>query len=341
MKRKEERFSIFVTRLRKFITERHRLLAAFLFLAAIPIFFITALVRDFESKQSQWLLGCLPAARVNYVLTFTSIDANNETANGTLRFDKGLKIWEDREIKISYGKLIYADLTDFFVFFTKDTNSIFSLQMLSARLESSYTRSKPRSRNVSIKMFGNPEIYPFDNYLIVGAVGCPAYLDTGEKKIDIADLQDGESLSISNFIPGMFMRKASKGELSKAISTPWGKAQVVTEEEAKELNNCKNRFALIIERPIFLRFLTIILGLIALGSAVYIGGAARFDAIPLQIAGYVFALWGIRNIIMSEVKSFPSLIDYVMLFMYLIIFTGMIFRIIAGRRKGGRKLKKG
>jgi hypothetical protein len=111
------------------------------------------------------------------------------------------------------------------------------------------------------------------------------------------------------------------------------KNQLVTEKEMEELNNYKDRFALIIERPIFLRFLTIILGIIAVGSAVYIGWLANFNAIPLQIAGYVVALWGIRNNLLGGIKSFPLYIDYAMLFMYLIIFAGIIFRKIMGKGK--------
>jgi hypothetical protein len=180
-------------------------------------------------------------------------------------------------------------------------------------------------------MIGNFEIYPFDKYLIVGAVTCPTYLDNKGKRINIADLKNAEGLSVRNFIPGMFMRNPTQKELLQVKSAVTGKIQVVTDEESKALNNYRNRFALIIERPIFLQFLTIILGVIALGSALYIGWIARFDAIPMQIAGYVVALWGIRNLL-GESGSFPLLLDYAMLSMYLIIFSGIIFRKIAGNR---------
>lgn len=98
------------------------------------------------------------------------------------------------------------------------------------------------------------------------------------------------------------------------------------------MNNWNNRFALIIARPLFLKFLSVVLGLMALWSAIYIGWIARFDAIPLQIAGYVVALWGIRNNLLGDIKSFPSPIDYTMLSMYLIIFLGMICRKIANKK---------
>jgi len=329
------RFSGFTNSLGRFIKTRHRLLAAFLFLLIIAVVFITAIKKDFELRESQHFLGGIPGGRLNnYILTFTSIDGNNQTANGSLSFKAGLPIWEGKEARILYGELAYADLTYTYVIFPKEhTDLMAGLITISSKQKSSFTESKPKSKDVSIKMFGNREIYPFDKYLIVGAVRCPAYIDNGEKQTDITDLKDEESLSINNFMPGVFMRKPRQGELSQAKSAFVGKAQVVTEKEVKELNNYKNKFALIIERPIFLQLLTIILGIMALGSAVYIGWVARFDAIPLQIAGYVVALWGIRNNLLVEVKSFPSYIDYGMLFMYLVIFSGIIFRKIAGKAK--------
>jgi hypothetical protein len=308
---------------------------AFLILVFISVIFIATIRRDFESKESQLFLGSiLPKARLGYILTFTSIDKKNQTAKGTLSLETGPLEPEDYDNKLRYGELAYADLTYVYTGFSKETADLMAtanILMMSAKQKSSFTGSKPSSKDVSISMFGNPDIYPFDKYLIVGAVSCPAYLDDRKKLTYITNLKNEQSLCIHNFMPGLFMRKPTQKELSEAKSMVLGKSQVVTEKGADELNNHKNLFALIIERPIFLRFLTIVLGMIAVGSAVYIGWLARFDAIPFQIAGYVVALWGIRNNLLGEIRSLPLYIDYAMLLMYVIIFAGIICRKIVGK----------
>jgi hypothetical protein len=327
----------FNTRLRKVIKARCRLLVAFLLLLIVIIVLGIAIGKDFTSKIKQRYLAGIAAGKLNnYILSFNSIDWNNETINGTLVFQGGLPIWEEKEVKILYGELVCQDLTHPYVMFNKkyfDSVKDLFIMKISLQKKSSFTESKPKSKDVNIQMVGNREMFPFDRYLIVGAVRCPAYFNNGEKQTNINDLKDEENLAIKNLIPGVFMRQPKPRELTQAKSTfMMVKDQVVTKTEINELNNWKNTFALIIERPLLLKFLTVVLGFMALWSAIYIGWIARFDAIPLQIAGYVVALWGIRNNLLGDIKSFPSPIDYTMLFMYLIIFLGMICRKIANKK---------
>jgi hypothetical protein len=211
-------FTSSITRLNKFIKASYRFLAAFLLLVFIVAVFIVAIKKDFESKGSQQFLGGIPKARLSYILTFTSIDEKKQIVKGSLSLGTAPLKFEDYYTKMIYGELAYADLTYFYTFLngTADLMATTAILLMSAEQKSNFTKSKPSSKDVSISMFGNPDIYPFDKYLIVGAVSCPAYLDNGEKRTYITNLKNEQSLCIHNFIPGLFIRKPTQKELSEA-----------------------------------------------------------------------------------------------------------------------------
>ena len=91
----------FATGVWKFTKARCRLLLACLLLLIIVVIFAAAISKDFNSKENQRFLAGIAAGRLmNYILTFNSMDWNNETINGTLSFKVGLPIWEEKEVKI-------------------------------------------------------------------------------------------------------------------------------------------------------------------------------------------------------------------------------------------------
>lgn len=105
------------------------------------------------------------------------------------------------------------------------------------------------------------------------------------------------------------------------------------EKEREELNNGRNGFALVMERPWYLKIMTLTLIIIAFLSALYLGFKAPFEQIAIQVIGYVVALWGIRTLLFGEVRIFPSYLDYCLLSMYVLLFLGIMFRIVGGTRK--------
>jgi hypothetical protein len=103
-----------------------------------------------------------------------------------------------------------------------------------------------------------------------------------------------------------------------------------------ENNNYQDRFAIIIERPRSFILLTLILGLIAFLSALYIGFITPFETIPVHIMGFIIGLWGIRDILLGGTRISPSYFEYVILVMIVILFSGIIFRAIWGKREKGK-----
>jgi hypothetical protein len=179
---------------------------------------------------------------------------------------------------------------------------------------------------MSLRAFGNPEIYPFDKYFVMCAVKCPAYFIEGGTKKYLENTERGESLSIINSMNGLFIRTPTKSELNQIKATSLVESTLRPPDD--EINNFKDVFALVTERPYFLRFMTVVLGAIVFAAACYIGFALPLKNIPVSILGFVAAVWGIRSILLSDTKIFLSYLDYIGLFMYLLLFGGIAFRAI-------------
>jgi hypothetical protein len=225
-----------------------------------------------------------------------------------------------------YGPLSYEDLSLRYAFGT--IFNIFPFKKYTP--EKSFLKSHPSPIEISIEALGNPEIYPFDKYFIMCAVKCPAYFIEGRTRKYMEDQERGESLIIINSMNGLFIRTPTQKELNQ-IKVNWAGA---FRPDDDKINKFKDMFALIIERPYYLRFMTIVLGAIVFAAACYIGFALPLRNIPVSILGFVVGVWGIRSILLSDTKIFLSYFDYVGLFMYLLLFGGIIFRAIWKGRMG-------
>jgi len=181
-----------------------------------------------------------------------------------------------------------------------------------------------------MKALGNPEIYPFDKYFIMCAVKCPAYFMEERTRKYMEDQERGESPSIINSMNGLFIRTPTQEELNQIKVSGFGTFRPADDK----INKFKDMFALIIERPYYLRFMTIVLGVIVFAAACYIGFALPLRNIPVSILGFVVGVWGIRSILLSDTKIFLSYFDYVGLFMYLLLF-GVLYLEQSGK---GRRI---
>lgn len=314
---------------------------AIVFLALLALLLVWSVRKDFESKMFERVIELPPPVSRfnNYILNLNSFDTDSQSVKGTLSLKAGWPLGIKKRPNIFYWHLSYADLTYQYAV----SRSYIDISIISIRdpivRASTFSKSLPTPIDFSIQAIGTPEIYPFDNYFIMGAVACPAYIQQGKKKEYfhreeyIHTMEEGETLSIKNSMKGFFVRFPTNTEIDgvriKSVSGDQ-KEPPTTNGQAKELNNERNRFALILERPLYLKIMTLVLGIIALISALYIGFITPFKDIPLPIIGYIIGLWGIRNILLGDLKIFPTYLDYIVLAMYLLVFAGIIFRKIKG-----------
>jgi len=311
-------------------TSKFRTILATIFIVLVVGCFIWSVVKDFQARRFQQRLERFisPFKVNNYILKLNSINLEEQKVTGTLALKVGVTadIYKDspklqRKLPQYYfGALEYNDLSSAFEFIpdverlTKLFDFFVPDYKKKSRKEPSLGRPSPDTIDIRLNTVGKPELYPFDKYLIAGAIECITYEEQIPPKI-INDAEYGESLSIKNSIPGVFVRLPRETEYKKMV----------------EFNNHKNRFALMIERSFYLRFMTILLGIIAFVSAIYIGFIIALDKILMHVMGYVLGLWGIRSILIGDVKIFPSYFEYAILLMYLILFIGVIFRRIKGK----------
>jgi hypothetical protein len=320
----------------KAIRSNWRKACAFLFLLLLALVLAWFFRKDFESKYFERLESLrVLASPNNYVLTLNSFDTDTQEAKGVLSFHPGLSIKieiEKEGATIFYGPLSYSDLTYNYAIWRDLMNIHIALirgEML--HVEPPSTNSPPPPINFSIKALGTSRIYPFDKYFIMGAVTCQTYLKKGKQKQYVHTREDGERLRINNYVKGLFIRDPTNLELDMIKRTFIDRKEPPTvDAEIKEINNHKNRFALVMERPYYLKIMTVILGAIVLLSASYIGFKAPFKDVPIQVIGYVIGVWGVRNILLSDFNVFPSYFDYALLSMYVLLFAGIIFRKIKG-----------
>jgi hypothetical protein len=308
-----------------------RKILALLFLLLILVLLIWSIREDFRLKEGQMLLRWFQIG-IHYAIQLKSFNPENQTFNSTLTVDQGMlppEMYSDA-MKIHYGPLVYDDLS-----FPYSAGIPIISQKLVAQL-GPFKTVIPPAKEISIKALGNPEIYPFDKYLIMGVVKCPAYFIEGKTKKYMEAQDHGESLGIINSISGLLIRTPTKKELNQiraSFNLTKRALSPVDDKDLKQINNNKDTFALMIVRPYYLQFMTVVLGAFALVIAFYIGFKQPFKNIAISMPGFVIAIWGIRSILLSDTKIFLAYFDYVALSLYLIIFVGITCRLISGGGK--------
>jgi hypothetical protein len=256
------------------------------------------------------------------------LDTETQRVRAILSVKEGLlPVWEEKEVKIVYGPLFYHDLSFEYIMGLPLRTPPYIATI-------SFETTPPPPIEIEIKPFGSPDFYPFDMYFIMGFVRSPAYFMDGNKKQFLNEMEHGESLQVINSINGLFLRPLTKKEFDqikavRASSPVYGKSSFA-ERTLGEISNHKNMFAFILQRPYYVQFMTVILGIIVLGSAFYIGFFQSLKSVPISTIGFVVAVWGIRAILLSDTKIFLSSFDYVILFIYLLLLSGIIFRVIKG-----------
>lgn len=306
---------------------------ACIFLILLGIILVWSIRKDFDSKYSEFILAHWPKGvdANNYVVNINSINLETKIVNCSLICEPPIIPKWDIKKQILYGPLAYSDLTHPYVFLPSDTMNLKIAMIREYPLPpESFSKSPPLPINFTVQALGSPEFYPFDRYFIMGAIACQSYLKKGKGREYLHIKKHGESLSITNSAKGLFIRYPTKSELDEIKRMSLFSLPPTTDEELNELNNRKNRFALIMQRPLYLQIMTIILGSIALLSALYVGFKTPFKEIPIHVTGLIIALWGIRNILLGDFKIFPSYFDYTSLGIYLVLFGGITFRKIKG-----------
>lgn len=306
---------------------KHRNKLAICFLIVMSLGFLWAISVDYERRTINKMLGFVPPVPYDHIysLRLTSIDLENLRLKASLTFTGGDDL-------TSYGPLGYVDLTGDVI-----AGWGIAYRIDSFKREHSdnaiFTTRAPKPLDIELFAAGDPRIYPFDKYLVVGAFWCPLLGEQIEGEIWKAGkkVEYLERLLIENSLSsGLVIRHADEGDIKK-IQSRWKTLTDDSIPKVEEMNYTGDRCALIMERPLYLRLMTVVLGATALFGAFLIGFKTPFQYLANHTFAYIVALWAIRSIVLGDIKVFASYLEYVVLFLYLVMLMGIIFRTIKGR----------
>ncbi len=151
---------------------------------------------------------------------------------------------------------------------------------------------------VRIPYKSNPYLYPFERYTMNLYIGLRKDIEQNEDASEVP-LKLQVSDEITELVPHRCLNRYSfEGDGASP-----------------------NSFSITFMRHHFVVVTFIILYLIAGFFLIYIWQRGETSAVMTNSLGYIAALWGIRQIIVGNVKLFPTLVDFVTLILYLIVIT--------------------
>jgi hypothetical protein len=158
------------------------------------------------------------------------------------------------------------------------------------RVKDSLLGELPQDRSVVLSVVGDPRMFPFDQYRVVCEIQAGAFLEY-DKQIAYVD----SGFSVLPRFPGFVVRQMSREELL-------GGRSPMTEELDRKTPNAnqynvqfwrQSGIAISAERPLFLRELTIVLGVAALVSLVFVYRLSEPSKYLLNSLGAFAVLWGV------------------------------------------------
>jgi hypothetical protein len=234
---------------------------------------------------------------------------------------RGLEVPPRSEYRVYYQQPEIRDLSSSF--------SLLGLRMIFQmvghpqfdRVQGSLQSEPPHDSTAVLSVVGDPRLFPFDRYVIVYEVHGGAFLEYNKKIARI----DSTSVVLPHF-PGMIVRELSKQELEGwdgSIGKEFDNNLTATKQPYSNLRKYHPEFwtesgvALSVERPLFLRVLTIVLGVTAVLSMVLVYSFSDPSRYFLNSLGAFAALWGVRSILTASAPKTPNVVDFVVLALFI------------------------
>jgi hypothetical protein len=192
----------------------------------------------------------------------------------------------------------------------------------------------PEEVEGEIHPMGNPALYPFDEYLVLGSVSSSTFLQFGEPEKPHFWGSDGHLIDVR--LPGFAVRLPSMADFSRHQRSKGllGKEErEVTCSAAESFDGSlwrKNQFAFVLERPLLIRVLSVLLFMAALGFIWFVVSTSDRRQLGLNLLAYFSALWGIRSALGAAAPKTPSLIDYGCVFLYVAMILAILVRVLWG-----------
>jgi hypothetical protein len=196
-----------------------------------------------------------------------------------------------------------------------------------------YSEVAPVSTQADVLLIGAPWLYPFDKYLITAEVRC-MILATPDRKQYFRIVGDGYYLASK--IPNVLIRNAEAKDVEY-----WTKKIFPYEDHPNMYTQGFKAGAwrdgaiiLVLERPLFPKFLAVFFGIVALVWLAFVAFVSDPKQLSLNAVGYFLAIWAIRAPLAAGAPKVDTLLlDYVTLGLYTLLVAVVLAKFIWGFRK--------
>jgi len=246
-----------------------------------------------ETTDSFLNFGALHSSAVSYIVSILAVDevAGKARANVQLTIDRfefvelpnikgpinGRFLMDELEVRV--GPLQTTDLAPTF-----EGIGFLALKNFDPILASpapNFTAAPPPVSEAEFTLIGDSKLYPFDRYIVIGRVSSVLFASPNKKDFSYLD---SSATAVYLRAPNFVMTGASNRELlarERFGATPEGLK--LEEQFLKDHPDARRKvFAVLLQRPFFLKALSIFLLVITVGSAIYYA----FVSAPILVASH-------------------------------------------------------
>lgn len=193
-----------------------------------------------------------------------------------------------------------------------------------------FTSVPPPVSETEFTLIGDSKLYPFDEYVVIGKVSAVVFATQNKKDfVTVESGRTGVYLRAPNFV----MQGASNMELlryERLGNTPGG---FEIQKKLMEDNSGERQkiFAVLLQRPFFLKVLSIFLFAVTVGSAAYYAIVSDVKTFALQALGYFVGLWAVRQMLAAGGPKTFTAVDYTVLLLYAALASVVIGKALWGK----------
>jgi len=175
----------------------------------------------------------------------------------------------------------------------------------------------PPAVESQFKVLGDSALYPFDRYLAVGAATGELAVVFKSQRSRILN-QGGRNIDVRT--PGYIAHEATAQEMNSWPTFLRGQRMQWPNKQDTYVRDkwIKNRFAVILERPTYLKRLSLLLLMICLVAAVATSLTVERSNWPTKVGAFFLAIWAIRSVLATGAPRYPSLIDFAALAIFVL-----------------------
>lgn len=198
--------------------------------------------------------------------------------------------------------------------------------------DSTFAPGAGRLGLAALHAIGDPRMYPFDEYLVIFRVWCPVLVMASDGKyVGVLPRNEVESSA-----PGIFLRPALPRELET-----WGQSGASEPGTASPVSFDEGMWdgrqgAVILQRSLFLRGTTVILGVVSIVYLIWLLRSPKPTKLVPDILGFFVTVWGIREILSVGAPKTPTLVDHGAMILYLGFISVMLTKFAMNSSAGSK-----